>query len=299
MKEPRAIFAIFIFGFMCLSLPVESQDFNPTFHLKLSGGMGTFDGGDFNTAIDGINTKLSDLSALSGFATVSSMDRLKWGTDLSIEAIMDVTPFLAASIGIGYIRRDLDTIGEIDVMDIGSASLILKPTFTAVPIELNLHYTVPIFSGLNVVFKGGGSYYMGKTDFSYREEETLAGALTAWDYSTGTGSAASLGLQGGIGLEYRVSEGIGLFLEATGRYVNLKDWDFDGRYENSVGTARSIKGTWYYAEGYDETTEDYYGTILIENQTPSGWFLRNVRKAEIDFSGLSFRAGIKIRLGKK
>jgi len=299
MKEPRAVFAIFIFGFFCLFLPVESQDFNPSFHLKLSGGMGTLDGGDFNTGIDGINTKLIDLSALSGFATVSSMDHLKWGADLSIEAIMDITPFLAASIGIGYIRRDLDTTGEIEVMDIGTAALILKPTFSAVPIELNLYYTVPLFSSLNVFFKAGGSYYLGKADFSYREEETLVGAPTVWEYSKGTGNAASLGLQGGIGLEYGISERIGLFLEAAGRYANFKNWDYDGKYENSVGTSQSFKGTWYYAEAYDETTDDYYASILLENETPSGWYLRNVRKAEVDFSGLSFRAGIKIRLGKK
>jgi len=299
MKKLWAIFPICLFCLSFLSVPAAAQDFNPKFHLKLSGGMGTFHGGDFNTAIDGVNRKLSDLSALFDSATIRSLERLKWGPDFSIEAIMDITPVLAASIGIGHLRRNVDTVGALEVTGIGSSSLALKPTFTAIPIELNVHYAIPFAPSFNVTFKAGGSYFLGKAEFSIREEEKLEEMLVAWDYSKGTGSAASLGLQGGIGLEYRLSEGIGLFLEATGRYAKLKNWDFDGRYEDSLGTSQALKGTWYYADVYDESTEDYYSSILIEQENPSGWYLRNVRKAEINYSGLCFKVGVKIRLGQK
>lgn len=298
MKKRWSFFPIILFGFMLLVISADAQDFTPGFHLKLSGGMGTFNGSDFNTAIDGLNRKLSDLSALSGFGTIRSLERFKWGTDLSVEAIMDISPVLAASIGIGHIRRDLDTAGEIEVADVGSASLAVNPTFTATPIELNIYYTVPLVSSLNVNFKAGGSYYLGKCDFSYREDERLAGTLVTWEHSYGTANAAALGIQGGISLEYRLSDRIGLFLEAGGRYANLKNWDFSGRYDDYQGS-QALRGTWYYAEGYDENTEDYYPTILIDDETPGGWYLRNVRKAEINYSGLIFKVGIKIRIGQR
>jgi hypothetical protein len=92
---------------------------------------------------------------------------------------------------------------------------------------------------------------------------------------------------------------VALFFETTGRYANLKNWEGKNRYDDYLGASESESVDWYFAEEYDGQTGRWYKTVQITDVEPSGNDYRNVRKAEISYSGVVFRLGIKITFGKK
>jgi len=108
----------------------------------------------------------------------------------------------------------------------------------------------------------------------------------------------AFGLNGGIGFEYDVAKNIGLFVEGTARYAKLKDWKGDGISTTVEGQADKISGTLWYCETLNDRTGKYYPSFKVSKNKPSSeeGTYKNIRKAEIDFSGFSLRLGLRIKL---
>ncbi|MGB6339602.1 MAG: hypothetical protein WBF32_07480, partial [Candidatus Aminicenantaceae bacterium] len=135
--------------------------------------------------------------------------------------------------------------------------------------------------------------------YSVRQEARILGLPPVWQEDEGDASSNSFGFQGGVGIEFNLSESVALFFETAGRYANLKTWEGQNRYKDFLGASESESVDWYFAEEYDDTTRQWYRTVQIVDEEPSGSYYRNVRKAEISYSGVGLRLGIKITFGKK
>lgn len=116
--------------------------------------------------------------------------------------------------------------------------------------------------------------------------------MTVWEENEGTAKDNGFGFQGGLGFEYSVSDSVVLFLEGTGRYVNLKNWDVENVFRNALGTDM-VTGTFWYVEEYEEDTGKYYANLELSDEEPSDPDYRNIRKAEVSFSGVVFKVGVK------
>ena len=90
----------------------------------------------------------------------------------------------------------------------------------------------------------------------------------------------------------RLSDSAAVFLEGTGRYVNLKNWDVDNVYRTALGSETDT-GTFWYIEEFEEDTGKYYPSLELSDEEPSDPDFRNVREAEIGLSGIVFKVGIK------
>jgi hypothetical protein len=101
-------------------------------------------------------------------------------------------------------------------------------------------------------------------------------------------SASGTFLLAGTGLRYTVDPGLSLFAEAG--YVLSKV----GSFEGEVGTGG--KGLLYYYQEYEPDLDFWQTKLRLQAAAPSGLSVRAVRKASLDFGGLSLRLGLMMRL---
>ena len=90
---------------------------------------------------------------------------------------------------------------------------------------------------------------------------------------------------------------IALFIEGRARYCKLNSWKGDSTYEDSDGNTGDEEGSMWYFELLDQNygSGEWFPGITISTGTPSGPDIRNVRKFEVDLSGVSLRTGIRIK----
>lgn len=286
------IFSVFIF-----TATSTAQGIFKGFSLKLSGGLGTWAGGDMNTVIEDANSQMQDVANYFGGSMDGSFDKLNWGTDFEGEFIVDLTRNIGVGIGIGYIHRKKDSSVHQAFGSGVSQSFEERPQFTAIPITLSAYYHFPLTTKMDAFLKAGVGYYMGKSKFNVRHEIEMPGSPLTWQEEKRKASSNSFGFHGGIGLEFNLLENIAFFLKGIGRYAKLKDWDVDVQYRTFEEKSGTFSGTWYIVEVLNYSTEKYYKVIITSTQTPSsvGYYIfRNPKIAEINYSGISLRVGIKV-----
>lgn len=269
------------------------------FTLKLGGGAGSWNGGDINDFFTDFNLRMNNTAGLVvGADVVGQINALNHGPDFEGEFIIELPKNFALGIGIGYMVRSGDDTTEISLFGV-SESIGIETRFTAVPITLNGYLNLPLGAKTKAYIKAGVGYYIGKSTYFVRQEARILGLPPAWQEDKGDASSNAFGFQGGMGIEFNLSDSVALFFETVGRYANLKDWEGQNRYKDFLGASESESTDWYYAEEYDGQTRMWYRTVQIIDEEPSGNDYRNVRKAEISYSGVVLRLGIKITFGKK
>ena len=267
--------------------------------LKLGGGAGSWNGSDINNFFRDFNMRMNNTAGLVvGADVVGQIEELNYGPDFEGEFIIELPKNFAVGIGIGYMVRTGDDTTEISLYDV-SESIGIETQFTVVPITLNGYFNLPLGTKTKAYVKAGVGYYIGKSKYFVRQEARISGLPPVWWEDEGDASSNAFGFQGGVGIEFNLSESVALFFETTGRYANLKNWEGQNRYNDYLGVSESQSVDWYFAEEYDDTTRQWYRTVEIIEEEQSGDYYRNVRKAEISYSGVGLRLGIKITFGKK
>ena len=269
------------------------------FTLKLGGGAGSWNGSDINDFFRDFNIMINNTVALiPGGDVVGQLDELNYGPDFDGEFILELPKNFALGIGVGYMVRTGDSTS--DITEYSFSTLVhVETRFTAIPITLNGYYNIPLGEKTKLYLKGGIGYYIGKAKYFVRQEQTMFGLPPAWQEDDGDATSNAFGFQGGAGFEFGLSESVALFFEMNGRVANLKNWEGRNKYRDFLGASESISTEWFYAEEYDYTTRKWYKSVEIAEDEPTGSSYRNVRKAEVNYSGVVFRLGIKITFGKK
>jgi opacity protein-like surface antigen len=291
MKKGIFIVLASVLCVFLMASPGLAQDSYKKFTLKVSGGYGSISGGDLTAVADGLNEQLSDIASLAGASTSGEIKNAKWGPEFEGEFVYNFTQRWGIGLGVGYIRKSIESSAELQIGTYVRASFEWEPAYKAVPITLNGYYNLPVASKMNAYIKAGVGYYFATWDYQIRTENELVG-ITIWEENEGTAKDSGFGFQGGLGFEYSLSDSVALFLEGTGRYVNLKNWDVENVYRTALVTDRET-GTFWYVEEYEETTGKYYPSLELSDEEPSDPDYRNVRKVEISFSGVVFKVGVK------
>ena len=139
------------------------------------------------------------------------------------------------------------------------------------------------------VFDAGLELHFARCRYLYRF--TSAGASTKW---TGYSQARGLGLYASVSWERPIFGPVSFLLEASGRTARLSGFDGSGVLKNPDGRTSTEDGTLYY---YESATggKDSVPLLFIRERKPSGPGVSGAREAQVDFSGISFRAGLKVR----
>jgi len=298
MRRKPVLLSVTILCIFFLTTAGNAQDSYKKFNLKFSGGYGNTAQGDLDEVLDGLNSQLADLAAMVGLANPDDVENVNWGLDFEGEFIFSLSKKFGVGLGVGYMERKIDSSVEFGLEPLISGSFSWEPKYTAVPINLSGYYYLPINSKMSAYLKAGIGYYFAKITYKIQQEFKVLGYPNDWEQNEGEAKDNGFGFHGGLGFEYKMTESISLYAEGMGRYVNFKNWDVDNTWTDLSGYTLRQSGTFWYVEEYVEDTGKYYPSLELSEQKPSNQGLRNVRKAEIDFSGFSFRIGVKIGLGK-
>ena len=168
----------------------------------------------------------------------------------------------------------------------------------AMPLGLNLHYSLCSRSRTNLLVGLGLGWYTGKmtenyanTDFQ-SDGKTYFGSLY-WSVHNNF----SLGFQGGVGLEYGVTENLSMVVEVQGRFARVGSL----KGKECVMTNNSLSeqaGTLYYYRWAWFGSGPWYPRLSVSESPPEGGIgsFKGVREARLDLSGFALRIGLRMRL---
>jgi len=274
-----------------LTAPAFSQQIS----FKLTGGWTTVQGDDYKTAVAG------RMSFLRGtFASVAGEFRpLTNGANFQAEILTHWGKRLAIGFGGGYYQ-----IGKSDVVTAvyageGGKVMVetaLWPQLSAIPFFLNAHYKMSLGTKLGLDVFAGPVFQIAQ--FSSERNATSSvdplGEVEAFKASVPT-----LGLQAGLSLSLSLGRGISLVVDGLYRYE--KAYDFVGNWTyfgtSSTGSTSGTSSTyylWYYDFAGPAGSTPLVG--FFDENGPTGTGITGARKAELNLSGVTLTAGIKIDL---
>lgn len=298
MKRKFVFLSVTILSIFSLTTMGNAQDTHKKLSLKLSVGYGNTALGDMDDLVNGLNSQLADLAAMFGLADPDDIENVNWGPEFECEFVFTLSKNFGVGFGVGYMERKKDSYVEMKLEPLFSGSFSWDPKYQAIPVNLNGYYFFPINSKMKVYLKAGIAYYFTKLTFKKRTEFELPGVSNEWDQEDIKAKDNGFGLHGGLGVEFKITKGISVCAEGMGRYASFKNWEAESTYTDSLGNALSQSGTFWYVEEFLLDTGKYYPSLTLSEQKPLDPDFRNVRKLENDFSGFSFRIGIKIGFGK-
>jgi hypothetical protein len=223
------------------------------------------------------------------YSVSKPFDYLHFGKDLSGEILYQITPKLSVYLGSGLISASL----KDNQSKRGIYIYNFKNKTKAIPIKLGIRVDLsPGSSKSKIYLKAGAGYYF--TTWQMVNVYLYPSMFIKRDQ---VAKANKFGAQGSIGWEIRLSKNLSFNMEATGRYLRVKDFKGEYRYSTSSYDYSNlpIKSDLYYYEYAYFRSGPWIPELLICGK-PVGSGVRNVRPAEVDFSGFSLGFGFKINL---
>jgi hypothetical protein len=260
--------------------------------LKVQGGWAYVSGGDVNRGA----LSLFDWEKTFWPATQGGPRSVHSGFDFGGDIIIELNHDRHRR------RRRISEDFPVSVMDVSDPEagitgwLTTKPDLSATPIRLGLFLNVPVSKKVNLNASIGGSCYLQARYSDNAEESTYVGnnMLVGW-YAIRTRvekKGVPLGFDGGVGIEYRLLPRVFLCFDAKGRYAKLRGLEGSSAFSDEFNDIVE-RGRLYY-----ESVPMLAGSprlTMVQTSPPAGPG-GEPRQAVVDLSGISLKAGIRIRL---
>lgn len=268
---------------------------NSKFGLRIMGGGTRLMRNDFNEVMEGLNDAMAGISMVT---VNSQFEPITLGTDFSGEILVNLTSNLDIGLGAGYILAEKESTLGVETNMGPSMSMTLHPNFSAIPVTLGLYYGIPLGSTMSVVLNGGVGYYLGTVKFDGYNEASSMG-YTSEESQHWSTQPQAFGFHGGVDFEFGFTPNIAFVVGAKGRSVKFTDLTGTLEWESTDPTGGSSSGTeenqtLWFGHFKDPNLNAEFEQMSFSEDKPTGSNWSDVRKAEVNLSGLSFQAGIKI-----
>lgn len=278
--------------------PVETYGafFGLKITLQLKGGWNVFSGGDIENGIGGMYDNAVNLISAFGTTVVQNQKEPSHaGLEAGGDLIYCITPRFGLGIGWSKVRARKDSVLAFRVTGPTEDYLRTRPEIKVSVLRLGLFYAFPFAGRLAISIHGGPALY--SAEYSYNMAITTGGyglyVVQSGLLETGLyqqARAKQMGLEGGIGFEFNANPFVAFFLEALGRYARISGFKGEEEatfYQNFKQQMSTKEGSVYYV-----ATDQY---PLLDIVPPEGAAGGSARRATLDFSGISFSAGLKLR----
>ena len=278
--------------------PVEAYGsfFGLKITVRLQGGWNTFAGGDVEKGIGGLyDNAVAAISASDLPIMQNRRESSHAGLEAGGDLIYCLTPRLGIGIGLAKVKAGKDSHVAFQQASYGPDNLRMWPEIRVTSLRAGLFYSFPFAGWLGISVHGGPALYSAKYSCSMGVESGGYSAVLVQHGLINTGyfqkaRAKQMGFEGGVGFEFNPNPYFAIFVEAQGRYARITG--FEGEEETGfyrmAQYQRSVKkGSVYIGR---EAVYPQLDIIPPESTVPG-----SARKATLDFSGVSFLAGIKLR----
>jgi len=200
------------------------------------------------------------------------------------ELVFPLSSYFHIGVGVDYFLSEKRSQVEFEKAS-SSDTFTTRPKIQAAPIRLIItFYPLPFFYA-----KSGIEYYFAKCAYFYRFQ---SGEF--WEEWDGEAEAQDIGFLGGLGFDWALSPNFSFIVEATGRYAKIKGFKGKNKYKTSEGSISTEEGMLYFYHTQTPGGESY-PLLFIREKKPSEAGVFDPQEATIDFSGISLKAGLKIK----
>jgi hypothetical protein len=257
--------------------------------IKVTGGLVSIKGGDYNDGLAGLNALLRATS----IGSTGAYQPLDHGLQGQVEIVNAINSHLAVGLGGGYFRVSGE--GRVSVQGLAPSGTSLESRLSGrvsvIPLFLNLHYLTRLVAGLSLDAYAGPVFYV--VQFNFDDARTFSlDALE--DTITFAASQTAWGGQAGLGLAYKLVGGLSLVADGCYRFGTVSDlqgnWaDLGTSAPGPVNESSALTYLWFYklAQG------SAYDQLAFADSAPAGPGVSGVRRARIDLSGLALSTGFK------
>jgi hypothetical protein len=247
----------------------------------LSGGTGRFSLGDLNTGAQGLAAFYADFLGVDQKDGLGSLDMLLL---FGGEVTLPVSSRISLGLGADYLSGK--KAGSLSYMrGLDENVFAARPEVSALPVRaFILYHMFPHFYA-----KVGLEYYFAQSRYFYRLESD-----TFWQQWRGEARTQGLGAIGGFGLTFDLNSSLGLFMEVNGRYAEISGFEGTDRYEESTGLTAVENGKMYFYKAEVQGNKTF-SLLYIRSRIPTEPGVAEPREAVVNFSGLSLKAGLRIR----
>lgn len=311
MKRACGIVLRVVLFMLCLmsstiSAAAEESD-KHVFSLVIRGGAGSFGIGDMNTTLTSMNAYYDGWRDLHPDRIIGEFSAAS-GHFEDWEAEIQWVAWKGFRIGFAL-------SGPVHINNQGSISLLLIQTSAEsiesevrikAPVKLNLYYSLPVFSKVDLAISSGIGLYNARMLqnihwlYRYLDDTDTIGSYV-FDV---TGKA--MGYHCGVVLAYKFDDRFSMLAETQLRFAKVQSLKGSGTFSEQssyVYGGNIISEESDTQEGYlYHYYQDMYGVYLMETlkvlSDPSAIeaYVTELRKATLDLNGFTFKIGLKIGL---
>ncbi len=196
-----------------------------------------------------------------------------------------LSPRFALTVGADFFAASKQSLITY-VLEKNSATFTAKPSVQAVPVRIGLSY----HPAGTLFFKLGVAAYFVRCGYFYRYEQDQF-----WQEMQGDATASGLGVWGAVGYEWAFADNFSFVVEAAGQYAQVKNFEGTGTYNDSESSAAVTEDGKLYAYDYTQGGKTISSLVLIRNRKPAEAYVASAGVATVDFSGITLRAGVKVK----
>jgi len=246
-----------------------------------AGGQYTL-GGELNSAAKAFADFFATRSGVAGDAGVTPVHlSFVFGGEVSFDLVSGVALVLGADFYNASVSSQVNYV-RAKATDVYTT----KPRFQAIPIRLGIALT----PARMIALKAGISYTIARCGYSTSySQDSFSQEMV------GEADGGGLGAWAALALELPLSKNLAFLIEAAGHYAPLRGFEGTGSYtdSNTEAAAEETGKLWTY--DYIQAGRTISPLMLIRSQRPAEAYVENAREAMVDFSGMSLKAGIKVR----
>ncbi len=249
-------------------------------NISFFGGGNYFAGGDLNKGGEGLADFFEDESGVSRQGEIKKLQlNYLFGGELNIP--ISRSSFLG--LGADYITGKAKSVTQYPI-EPNPNTFTTLPKVEAYVLRLSLSYfPVPYF-----YIKTGLEYYLASTFYYYHRQEG-----DVFIEHDGKADGHGFGSQLSLGVVIATDLPISLFLEVSGRYAKISNFDGEYTIKDSTGYQTKEKGTLYI---YQYTSGDKsYPQLFMHEEVPTDTNITEIKEATLDLSGVSVKIGIIFR----
>jgi hypothetical protein len=260
--------------------------------LKIEGGWNTFSGNDVKRGIMGMYDNGVDYITSTGVTIAeNARDAGRGGLEVGGDLIYCLTPRLGIGVGMAGVSARNESFLLYSMAPLNASNFRSSPWVKVSSLRAGVFYSYPFAGFLAISVRGGPAYYSAKYSSAVSSNTGFVrDGLIHMSYDQ-QATAKKWGFEGGLGFEFTPNPFVAIFLDVQGRTAKIG------------GLEGNETATFYQDDQYRRSDSSGPVYIIETASNPqldiipsSGTVPGGARRATLDFSGVSFLAGLKFRL---